>query len=272
MLSPESLRGDLSLIKKRNPVILNLANYVAMDLSANALLALGASPMMSEAREEIPELLQIADALVINLGTLDPGFCERALLAAEWAVAFRKPVVLDPVGAGASNLRTEFARQLAKMAPTVIRGNASELSALFQQTSSTHGVDASVSCESVVSSLRSFADNSQTVLALSGATDFVLDQKRTAVIRHENPAQASNGNPMMTKITAMGCTATALLAAFLAIDPCPFQSAVHAAISMEIAGENAKKTSRGPGSFRVAFIDALFTLESSLPSRLRVDL
>lgn len=251
-LSP-SLLSDLSRIQEKKPVILNLTNFVAMDFTANALLAVGASPLMSEADEEISELLKISDALVINLGTLSKSFCRRVNDALQVAKELGKPVVLDPVGAGASALRTDFSRGLlGKDAIQILRANASEILSVLRKNSQTRGVDSLKSSEEAHQQIDSSALPSTVTIVISGATDFIVSRKETASV--------SFGDPLMTQVTAMGCTSSALCAAFLAVNSSSFHAANHAMTLMGLAGEQAKENAKGPGSFKVHFIDSLFQL------------
>lgn len=246
-----SLRRDVQAIRVQSPLVLNLTNLVAMDLNANALLALGASPIMAHAPEEMAELVQISGAVVINIGTLDARFIECARVALDAAQRWNKPVVLDPVGAGASQLRTTTAREFfAHPAVRAVRANASEMAALLNlQGAVTKGVDSLLSSHEIQEHIKHKAQERDVVLAVSGATDFIFYQNEVEMV--------TGGDPLMTKVTAMGCSATAIMGAFCAINSNFFAAATHAMITMKKAGGAAKTNARGPGRFRVEFLDAL---------------
>ncbi len=248
-LSRSSLIHDLSLIQTQSPVVFCLTNLVAMDLNANALLALGASPIMSAAPEETADLIAISRALVVNLGTLTTAqiaHMEKALDFADGKI----PAVLDPVGAGATSLRTETARRFAAHpALTAIRGNASELTALRGHTGTTRGVDSTLDSAAQADMIQDWSRDHRAVLVMSGAVDFVAYRGDRVAIAH--------GHPMMVRVTAMGCTATAIVAGFLAVNADPFRAATHAMATMGLCGEYAARDGVGPGTFRVRFLDAL---------------
>lgn len=251
-----SLIRDIQAIKSNSPVILNLTNFVAMDFNANALLALGASPIMAHAPEELSELIQISNAVVINIGTLDTIFVKSIHTALDESQKFQKPVIFDPVGAGASRFRTETALSILNhSAIRVIRGNASEIHALIDNSKSedskkfSKGVDTMLSSQSVFSYAKNYVQNKNFTICVSGSTDFVFSKEKIASIDH--------GDPLMTQVTAMGCSTTAIIGAFLAVNTNAFEATLHAMTLMGIVGEIAKHKSSGPGSFRVQFLDSL---------------
>lgn len=243
---------SIQLIRSQSPLVLNLTNHVAMDLTANALLAVGASPIMANEIDELSELVKISSSIVINIGTLNKAFIESAQFTLAEAKKYQKTVVLDPVGAGATKLRTETAKLFLKeYAPTVVRGNASEITALFEEVSG-KGVDTTLSSESVREKLKEYTKKLDTVFVVSGKTDYVFYQGKVT--------EVTGGDPMMTEVTAMGCTATSLIGAFLSVVPSAYQAAIEAMTLMARAGERAKQKCEGPGSFRVSFLDALYQL------------
>ncbi len=206
----------------------------------------------------------LAGAVVLNMGTLDEPWIASMTTALEAARKHGKPLVFDPVGAGATRLRTETAQHLLDAGGiSVIRGNASEIAALAGATGRTKGVDSldeSVKMTGAAKSLAQFCD----AVAISGERDVVVGRDRQCVL--------SNGCEMMTRVTGMGCTATALTGAFLAVQSDPFLAAAHAMAVMGIAGELARDVSAGPGSLRMHFLDALYNLdEKTIAARLRVD-
>jgi len=233
----EQIKSSLELLRQKKPLVLCLTNYVTMDFMANSLLALGAAPLMSESIEEIEELVTISQAVYINIGTLNSAFNERALLAAKIAKGLHKPVILDPVGAGASTLRTSTARELLPLA-NVVRGNASEIITLSGAQSATKGVETADAVANAITSARSLARNLQKVIVISGPEDFVTDGAQ------EN--HLSFGSSLMPLITGMGCTMTAVLSAFVANDLDHFQAATHATAYFGLCGQLAHQQTKAP--------------------------
>jgi hydroxyethylthiazole kinase len=252
----------LQTLRASRPLVQNITNYVVMNNTANALLAIGASPAMVHASEEVEEFMLIAHALVINIGTLSPPWVTGMRLAARQARALGKPWVLDPVGAGATALRTATAIQLLGLRPTVVRGNASEILALSQGNRATRGVDSTESSSSALDSGTQLARTFGTVVTISGAIDYVTDGERML--------QVENGHEMMTRVTGMGCTATALIGAFLAIQPDPVLAAAQAMAILGVAGEIAATRAAGPGTLQLHLLDVLYTLDKQSLSRVRI--
>jgi len=248
-------------IREKAPVVHSITNYVVMNSTAGALLALGASPVMAHAEEEMEEMVGIASALVINIGTLSPAWVRAMFRAAESARKRRIPIVLDPVGAGATSYRTRTARELIKaVPPDIIRGNASEIMALLDSNAKTKGVDSSASSDAAVDLGRTLHAECGAVICISGETDYTISS--TGVIR------GRNGHIMMTRVTGLGCTASALCGAFAAVTPDPALAAAEAMAVMGIAGEIAVAGAAGPGSLQVRFIDALYCLSADDIERL----
>ncbi|PKA27386.1 hydroxyethylthiazole kinase [Leptospira levettii] len=246
---------DLELLRSTVPLVHNITNYVVMNNTANALLAIGASPIMAHAIEEVEEMVTICSATVINIGTLSEPWIQSMEKAAKKAVSIGKPLVLDPVGAGASNLRnTAIRRILDSGNPSIIRGNASEILSTLSSSGKTKGVDATDSSESAVETGKSLSNVTGGVVVISGATDYIL--------KGTNQSQISNGDALMTKVTGLGCTASALCGAFAAVQKDQFRAATSAMVVMGIAGEMAKTKTSSPGSFQVAFLDALYELNA----------
>jgi hydroxyethylthiazole kinase len=202
--------------------------------------------------------------LVLNLGTLWPEQVEAMMLAGRRANQRGIPIVLDPVGAGATHFRTKSVQDLlGALQIAVIRGNASEIRALFYAEQTTRGVDSRHASEEALSSAVALAGACRTVVCISGATDLIVSAER--VIR------VANGHPMMPRVTGLGCTASALIGAFAAVNPSPLLAAVHAMAVMGIAGEIAAERSPGPGSLQVQFLDALYLLKrEDIDARLRI--
>ena len=252
-------------IRQRGPVIHNITNFVVMNTTANALLALGASPVMAHAEEEMADMVAIASALVINIGTLSRAWVAAMFQAAEHAAARGLPIVLDPVGAGATPYRTETVRALvAATRPTIIRGNASEIMALCGDRATTKGVDSTEASRDAVEAAHSLHDSLGSAICISGETDYIVGGGKLVRIL--------NGHPLMTRVTGLGCTATALCGAFAAVTSDPAQATVQAMAVMGIAGEMAAEKAEGPGTLQMHFLDVLYRLtEDDVTRRLRLE-
>lgn len=250
---PSTPGQTLARLRASAPLVHNITNFVAMDVTANALLAVGASPLMAHAPEELDAIVTISGAVAINIGTLSAPWVESMRLAIAAARAHGKPWVLDPVGAGATRYRTAVSGELASMHPAVIRGNASEILALAGEHSATKGVDSTHSSTEAREVARALARSLGCVVAVTGAIDYVTDGERVIAV--------ANGHPMMTRVTALGCTATSLVAACLAVESDPTIAAAHALAIMGVCGELAARGAAGPGTFRVQFMDALYALD-----------
>ena len=265
MITIEKLKRDLNSVREQSPVIHNITNYVVMNNTANALLAIGASPVMAHSVDEIKDMVGIASALVLNIGTLDKNWVESMLLAGSIAQEKGIPIVLDPVGAGATKYRTEVSTLLIeKCRPTIIRGNASEIMALVNDsTTQTKGVDSRDSSDAALESAKLLAKQSGAVVVISGETDYITDGTNTKTV--------FNGNTMMARVTGMGCTATAIVAAFAAINKETMQAATHAMAVMGVSGERAAANARGNGSLQTLFLDELYNLsDKELEKTLRI--
>jgi len=252
-------------IRRQAPVIHNITNYVVMNTTANALLAIGASPVMAHAEEEMADMVAIASALVINIGTLSQPWVKSMLKAAEHAAQRGIPIVLDPVGAGATPYRTQTARELvAATRPTLIRGNASEIMALCGDLAHTKGVDSTEASSDALEAAQSLQERLGSCVCISGETDYIVGNGTLARIR--------NGHPMMTRVTGLGCTATALCGAFAAVTSDPARAATQAMAVMGIAGEMAAEKAEGPGTLQLHFLDALYRLtEDDILRRMRLE-
>src|SRR5512145_1442822 len=204
----------IRVIREKAPVVHNITNYVVMNNTANALLAVGASPVMAHAEEEMEEMVGIASALVINIGTLSPSWIRAMFRAAEAARKRRIPIILDPVGAGATSYRTRTARELIQaVPPEIIRGNASEIMTLLGATGNTKGVDSTASSDDAVEIGRRLHAECGAAVCISGETDYTIGIG--GVIR------GRNGHALMTRVTGLGCTASALCGAFAAVTADP---------------------------------------------------
>ena len=239
----------LTDLRQRRPLVHNITNYVVMNLTANALLAVGASPVMAHAEEEVEEMAGLASTLVINIGTLSKPWIAAMKRAVVVAKIRQIPYILDPVGAGATRFRTETAQALLDIAtPAVIRGNASEIAVIANESVKTRGVDSALSATDALDAARTLAQQHHTTVVISGVVDHVITL--------DNHVEVHNGHAMMARITGMGCTATALLGAFAAVSS-PFDAAVATMVTMGVAGELAAQHAQGPGTFVPYFIDAL---------------
>ncbi len=246
--------GDLlERIRKSRPVIHNITNFVVMNTTANVLLALGAAPIMAHAIEEMVDISNISSALVINIGTLSTSWVKSMTYAARLARVAGKPLVLDPVGSGATKLRTDTACEIAKFsAPTVIRGNASEILSLSATGGMPRGVDSVNTTEEAITAAKTLAVERRTVVAVTGAQDFVTDGTRSFLI--------SGGSPMMMSVTGTGCSASATVGAFLAVEKDAILATVSALALFKVVAEKAALKSQGPGSFWVQALDELHNI------------
>jgi hydroxyethylthiazole kinase len=254
--------GALERLRQAGPLVHCITNYVAMDVTANALLAIGASPAMVHAGDEVEEFVSISSALVVNIGTLSPLWVTSMERAADRAVALGKPWVLDPVGTGATAYRTRTARQLAGRKPSVIRGNASEILSLAGEVGGTKGVDSTRGADEARDLARELARGLGCVVAVTGAVDYVTDGMRTLAVEH--------GHPMMTRVTALGCALTGITGAFLAVEPEPLLASAYALAIFGLAGEMAASGSIGPGTLRVRLMDALHVLDTVAEREIRI--
>ena len=255
---------DIERIRAEAPLVHNITNYVVMNTTANALLAIGASPVMAHAVDEVEEMAGLARALVLNIGTLSPAWIEAMVRAGLAAGRRGIPIVLDPVGSGATSLRTATARRLLdEVKPTIVRGNASEIASLVAADAGTKGVDSTRAAEETVELAHAVAGRWGCCVVVSGPTDIVVGGGKLM--------RVGNGHSMMPRVTGMGCTATALVAAVAAVNPVACQAAAHGMALTGIAGEMAAEHSEGPGSFQVRFLDALYRIgEADVGRRLKL--
>ena len=257
----EMIINALHAVREQKPLVVNITNYVVMNNTANALLAIGASPIMAHSREEMAEMMSFSGALVVNIGTLDSLWIPRMMVAVEQANNHNKVVVLDPVGCGASKLRTQTSRQIADAAnKLIIRGNASEIIALAGEQGTSKGVDSTDSSEAAVGAAQYLAKTYQCNVVVSGETDFIITADRQIKL--------NNGHVMVPYVTGMGCTLSALTGAFAAVGE---ETGLAAAAVLGVAGEIAAEQSKGPGSLQVNLLDALYLLdEETLIQRLKM--
>jgi hydroxyethylthiazole kinase len=247
----------LNNIRDKSPLVHNITNYVVMNSTANALLAIGASPVMAHAIEEVEDMVLIASSLVINMGTLSDKWVDSMLLAVKKAKEINTPFVFDPVGVGASKYRTQTALKIIETAtPNVIRGNASEIMALAQLTNSTKGVDSTMQTEDAVVGAIKLSKKLNNTVVVSGAIDYIVTGDAVSKI--------SNGSPLMAKVTGMGCISTSIIGACIAVEPDVHLASTTAMAMMGVAGDMAAKLSEGPGSFQVNFMDSLYLISGEI--------
>jgi len=245
---------NLKKVREKKPLIHNITNYVVMNYTANALLACGASPVMAHAVEEVEEMVSLAGALVLNIGTLSPEWVEAMLRAGKKANALKVPIVLDPVGSGATRLRTESATRLAReLSVQVVRGNASEVLSLAKKGARTKGVDSVHSVEEAEDAAIALAKDLSTTLAITGKVDLITDGERILKVH--------NGHEMMRMVTGTGCTATVMIGAFLAVDPDPLEATTTALAYFGLAGEKAASRTKTPGTYQISLLDALYSID-----------
>jgi hydroxyethylthiazole kinase len=269
-LTPADLWADIEAVRQQRPLVHSITNFVVMSLNANVLLAAGASPVMAHAHEEVTDMAGIAQALVLNIGTLEPYWVDSMRMAMARALERRIPVVLDPVGAGATPYRNQAVESLLETgSPTVIRGNASEIMSTAKVSAKTRGVDSLASAADAMLAAQALAQRTGGVVCVTGETDHVFDaQGRQAVLR--------NGHEWMTRITGVGCSLTALVGAFCVVQPDPWRAAISAMALMSVAGELATERAiaagLGVGSMAVGLLDQLQLMpQMDFMARVRLD-
>lgn len=259
MMSPSALAATRLALRTRAPLIHNITSAVAANFTANVLLALGASPAMVESDDEVEEFVALSDALVINLGSRTVQRSAIMLKAAEAAKRTVSLWVLDPVGVGAIEPRNALARVLCELGPTAIRGNASEILGLVGEDGQGRGVDTGLGSDQAIGAARRLARSTGAIVAVTGAVDYVTDGNEVLSVAH--------GHPMMTRVTGMGCAATAIVAACLAVQPDRLRAVAQALTITGIAGEIAASRAAGPGSLAMHYLDALAGDIQALPDR-----
>ena len=248
------LENALIQLRLTKPLVLCLTNQVTMDFIANCLLSLGAAPIMSQDLVELPELVQMSHVVNINIGTLDAAFLERAHEVLQLARKYNKPIILDPVGAGATHVRTESSRSLMASA-AIVRGNASEIMALLDNTHKTQGVETTQDVSDAKQSAMIIAKRHSCTIVASGAEDFITDGLRQM--------QLAFGSSLMPRVTGMGCALTAVIAAFKAVIPDAYDAALCASAYFSLCGSIAATKTDSPGSFRTSFIDEIYKADFS---------
>lgn len=262
------MKRQFDLLRKTMPLIHNITNYVTVNDVANILLACGGSPIMSDEAEDVEDITSICNGLNINIGTLHKSSIEGMLRAGKKANDLHHPILLDPVGAGASKFRTETAlRLMQELNLAVIRGNISEIKTLALGSGTTKGVDADVSdavteenLEQAIEFVKAFSKKTGTIIAVTGRIDLVTDGNRCYVIR--------NGRPEMGKITGTGCQLSGMMTAFITANPDEMLEAAAAAVcAMGLAGEigwSRMQTGDGNATYRNRIIDAIYNMTGDI--------
>ena len=260
-----SAGSTLRTIRERKPLVHQITNYVVMNETANATLALGALPVMAHAVEEVEEMAGIASALVLNIGTLSERWVDAMLLAGRAATARKIPIVLDPVGAGATAYRTATARQLLDATGvTVLRGNAGEVATLVGAEAEVRGVESMAVGVEPAELAREAARRLGVIASVTGPVDHVSDGERVLAV--------ANGHELLAAVTGTGCMSSALTGCFLAGKPeQPLEAAAEALAAFGVAAEDAAARAEGPGTFHVQLYDALYALDpDTLDARTRI--
>lgn len=253
-----------TIIREKRPMIHHITNYVVMNVTANVTLAMGASPVMAHANEEVEEMVAFASAHVINPGTLSPHWITAMLRSGRRAKDLGVPVVLDPVGAGATRLRTDTCMQiLEEVRPDVIRGNQAEVMILAGEEARIQGVDSMETGEAPVEAFRALSRQTGAVICVTGPVDYVTDGETVLTV--------ANGHPMMGNVTGTGCSSTTAVAVHCATGGAGVESCALGLAVFGACGELAAEESGGPGSFQVAILDALYNApQRDLGTRLRI--
>ncbi|TLS36528.1 hydroxyethylthiazole kinase [Pseudalkalibacillus caeni] len=245
----------IALVQESNPLVHNITNVVVTNFTANGLLALGASPVMAYAPEEVGEMAGIAGALVLNIGTLTSEVIEAMIIAGKAANEKGTPVILDPVGAGATGFRTEMAQKILKeVNVTVLRGNVAEIANVAGENWTIKGVDAGEAEGDVTELAKKAASKFGCTVAITGKVDVIASKNGTNLVK--------NGDPLLTKVTGTGCLLSSVIGAFTAVENDTLLAVTAAVASYGIAAERAAKIAgdKGPGSFQIAFLDELSKL------------
>lgn len=257
-MEKQMLSQVLEKVRKESPLVHNITNVVVTNFTANGLLAMGASPVMAYAAEEVAEMAKIAGSLVLNIGTLNSKVVESMIIAGKSANEQGVPVVLDPVGAGATPYRTETSiRLLHEVHVSVLRGNASEIANVAGFRSETKGVDAGETQKTPLQLAVLTAQKYHTVVVITGKEDIVSDGRNTYVVR--------NGHPILTKVTGTGCLLSSVIGAYTAVEKDFVKACVAALTFYGVAAEiAAQKTDRqGSGSFQIEFLNQLSLVTDS---------
>jgi hydroxyethylthiazole kinase len=261
-----SAGATLRAMREQKPLVHQITNYVVMNETANATLALGALPVMAHAGEEVEEMARIASSLVLNIGTLSEHWVEAMLLAGGTATARQIPVVLDPVGAGATEYRTVTARRILDLVDvTVLRGNAGEIATLVGAQAEVRGVESIGTAIEPAELARTAARSLGVIASVTGPVDHVSDGERVLAV--------SNGHALLATVTGTGCMSSAITGCFLAAKPGePLEAAAGALAAFGVAAEDAARGAEGPGTFHARLYDGLYALDpATLDERVRIE-
>lgn len=240
-------------LKSKRPLVHHMTNLVVTNATANATLAIGSSPIMAYAREEVADIARISGALVLNIGTLDLPLIETMIVAGKAANEAGVPVILDPVGVGATALRTDStARIMEEVKISIIRGNASEISIIGGFGGKVKGVDAEAATADIARVALELGQRLQATVAITGAVDYISDGTRVLAV--------ANGHPLLTAVTGTGCMATGTVAAFAAVEPDFLLAAAAALGYYGLAAEQAAASAGGPGTFQALLFDCLYNM------------
>ncbi|EDL66504.1 hydroxyethylthiazole kinase [Bacillus sp. SG-1] len=248
----------LDKVREVNPLIHNITNVVVTNFTANGLLALGVSPVMAYAHEEVAEMAGIAGALVLNMGTLTEKEVKSMLIAGESANTHEVPIIFDPVGVGATTYRTETAKRvLSELNISILRGNAAEIANAAGQQWDIKGVDAGEAKGNTHELAKTAAQELRTVAVITGKQDVVSDGETTYLV--------NNGHPLLTKVTGTGCLLTSVIGAFSAVEKDPVKAAVAALVVYGTAAELAAGAigDQGPGTFQIELLNSLYNINVS---------
>lgn len=265
-IDPLGVWADIQAIKKNFPLVHNITNYIVMEQTANSLLAIGASPVMAHALEEVKDMAMIANSLVLNIGTLSSSWIQGMMLALKAANSKGIPIIFDPVGSGATAYRTDTAKSILDHGKiSIIRGNVSEIISLNGNQGLTKGVDSFLDSSDYIEQAKTVALKNNCIVWMSGEIDVITDGQSIILVH--------NGHSLMAKVTGMGCTATAITGAFAAVNQELLMACVHSAVLIGITGEIAAEKGTGPGSFKCAFIDTLYNISlCEIEERMRIEI
>ncbi len=263
-MTPVQLSDLFARVRKNHPLVHHITNYVTVNDCANITICAGGAPIMADAIEEVAEMTGIVNALVLNIGTLNKRQVESMIAAGRKANEKKIPIILDPVGAGATKFRTDTARRLLdELEITILKGNAGEIGVLAGADAKVRGVDSAGLTGDPIAIAKAYAACAGLTVVVSGATDIVTDGKRVLLVE--------NGHPMMGGISGTGCMAASVIGAFAAESNDPVQASAAALAAFGVAGERAAAVSRGMYSFKVALFDELSGLRpADLPSAAKI--
>lgn len=254
--------SDLALIRSKKPLVHNLTNYVAMNATANALMSIGTTPIMSQAVEEVEQMVVLSSSLVLNIGTISVQWMESMIKAGQAAILKKIPIVFNPFGAGFTEFRTiECNKIIDSCSPNIIRGKVSEITALINDDDNVQGTDNNIGPDQIIALAKALAQKTKSVVVATGTPVYVTDGTAVNTI--------SFGTDMMDKVAGEGCVSSALIGAFTAVNSSMMDSATNGMLLMCIAGQLAAQTAKGNGSLYVNFIDELYNFDDKVLNRIQ---